>query len=190
MKWEELHPPGNRWLWLWRHITFRKEFWYSGKNCKNALKSWTNVRPCSSTWSDSFLDAIASPSTYPCQSVGQWPVGHWQFQIGNSYRISELCELVNFWGILNLYDLDFPLILNPFTGGENPEGGGERFVCLLCVCNRYVFSWDVWVLLRERAAEHLPDLHKSLHRSWQRISLVSDSLILVVWWFNGHKSIL
>ena len=34
-----------------------------------------------------FLDAIASPSTYPCQSVGEWVSG-------DSYRISELCELV------------------------------------------------------------------------------------------------
>ena len=45
------------------------------------------------TW---FLDAIASPSTYPCQcsgSASEW-VSHSQFQIGDSYRISELCELV------------------------------------------------------------------------------------------------
>ena len=39
---------------------------------------------------DSFLDAIASPSSYPCQSVGQW-VSEW---VIDSYRISELCELV------------------------------------------------------------------------------------------------
>ena len=35
-----------------------------------------------------FLDAIASPSTYPCQSVGD------SFRFGDSYRICELCELV------------------------------------------------------------------------------------------------
>ena len=35
-----------------------------------------------------FLDAIASPSTYPCQWVGD------SFRFGDSYRISELCELV------------------------------------------------------------------------------------------------
>ena len=43
-----------------------------------------------------FLDAIASPSTYPYQSVGEW-VSDWvidSFRFGDSYRISELCELV------------------------------------------------------------------------------------------------
>ena len=34
-----------------------------------------------------FLDVIASPSTYPCQSVGS-------FRFGDCYCISELCELV------------------------------------------------------------------------------------------------
>ena len=38
-----------------------------------------------------FLDAIASPSTYPCQSVSEWGDS---FRSGHSYRISELCELV------------------------------------------------------------------------------------------------
>ena len=42
-----------------------------------------------------FLYAIASPSTYPCQSVGQW-VSQWvidSFRFGDSYPISELCDL-------------------------------------------------------------------------------------------------
>ena len=37
-----------------------------------------------------FLDAIASPIIYPRQSVGHWV----SFRFGDSYRISELCELV------------------------------------------------------------------------------------------------
>ena len=41
-----------------------------------------------------FLDAIASPSTYPSQSVGQSVID--SFRFGDSYRISELCELVYF----------------------------------------------------------------------------------------------
>ena len=43
-----------------------------------------------------FLDAIASPSTYPCQWVGQSVSGSviHSFRFGDSYRISELCELV------------------------------------------------------------------------------------------------
>ena len=40
----------------------------------------------------SFLDAIASPSSYPCQSVSQWVIH--SFIFGDSYRIFELCELV------------------------------------------------------------------------------------------------
>ena len=44
-----------------------------------------------------------------------------------------------------------PVLL--FKGGENTEGGGE--------------TRDVRVLLREWSAEHLPDRHKSLHRSKQ-----------------------
>ena len=35
------------------------------------------------------LDAIASPSIYPCQRVIH------SFRFGDSYRISELCELVS-----------------------------------------------------------------------------------------------
>ena len=44
-----------------------------------------------------FLDAIASPSSYPCQSVGQWVSQSVidSFRFGDSYRTSELCELVN-----------------------------------------------------------------------------------------------
>ena len=38
------------------------------------------------------LDAIGSPNTYPCQSVGQWVID--SFRFGDSYRISELCKLV------------------------------------------------------------------------------------------------
>ena len=40
--------------------------------------------------------AIASPSTYPCQSAGQWVSGSVikSFRFGDSYRISKLCELV------------------------------------------------------------------------------------------------
>ena len=43
-----------------------------------------------------FLDAIASPGPYPCQWVGQWVSGSVikSFRFGDSYRISELCELV------------------------------------------------------------------------------------------------
>ena len=39
-----------------------------------------------------FLDTIASPRSYPCQSVGEWVIN--SFRFGDSYRISELCELV------------------------------------------------------------------------------------------------
>ena len=42
-----------------------------------------------------FLDVIASPSTYPCQSVGQ-SVSEWvihSFIFGDRYRIPEPCEL-------------------------------------------------------------------------------------------------
>ena len=37
-----------------------------------------------------FLDAIASPSIYLCQSVG-----HSEFQIGDCYRIYGACELIS-----------------------------------------------------------------------------------------------
>ena len=40
-----------------------------------------------------FLDAIASPSTYHCQWVGQWVSDSFRFV--DSYRIFELCKLVN-----------------------------------------------------------------------------------------------
>ena len=52
-----------------------------------------------------FLDAIASPSSYPCQSVGQW-VSQWvidSFRFGDSYRISELCEIVKYVSISSTY---------------------------------------------------------------------------------------
>ena len=42
-------------------------------------------------------------------------------------------------------------------GGGNPEGSGQ--------------SWDVGVFLRERAAEHLPNCHRSQHRSSQSINV-------------------
>ena len=40
------------------------------------------------------LDAIASPSTYPCQSVSD------SFRFGDIYRISELCEFVYIFKIV------------------------------------------------------------------------------------------
>ena len=40
-----------------------------------------------------FSDAIASPSSYPCQWVSQSVID--SFRFGDSYRISELCELVS-----------------------------------------------------------------------------------------------
>ena len=45
-----------------------------------------------------FVNALASPSTYPCQSMGEWVSGSVikSFRFGDSYRISELCELVGF----------------------------------------------------------------------------------------------
>ena len=51
-------------------------------------------QPCSY-----FLNAIASPCTYPCQSVGQsvsesFVVSDWRLL--SQYRISELCELAIF----------------------------------------------------------------------------------------------
>ena len=44
------------------------------------------------------LDAIASPSTYPCQWVSQSVSGSviHSFRFGDSYRIFELCELHKF----------------------------------------------------------------------------------------------
>ena len=46
------------------------------------------------TSSSQFLDAIASPSTYPCQSVGQW-VSHSLFQTaGDCCCISELFYII------------------------------------------------------------------------------------------------
>ena len=46
-----------------------------------------------------FLDAIEFPSTYTCQSVGEWVRAlQWvihSFRFGDSYCISELCELVS-----------------------------------------------------------------------------------------------
>ena len=43
-----------------------------------------------------FLDAVASPSTYPCQWVSD------SFRVGDCYHISELCELVH-WPITVQY---------------------------------------------------------------------------------------
>ena len=53
-----------------------------------------------------FLDAIASPSTYPCQWVGESVSD--SFRFGDSYRISELCELV--W-VTTLFDI-FSVLLS------------------------------------------------------------------------------
>ena len=71
-------------------------------------KWWFNagtnmMKQCDSTIS-SFLDAMASPSTYPCQWVSQWVSGSVidSFRLGDSYRISELCELVFSWGTWRL----------------------------------------------------------------------------------------
>ena len=46
----------------------------------------------------SFLDAIASPSSYPCQWLSEWVSQSVidSFRFGDSYCISELCELVYF----------------------------------------------------------------------------------------------
>ena len=71
-----------------------------------------------------YLDVIAYPSTYPCQWVSQC-VSKWQFQIGDCYSISELCELV--WdeskhrkGRLCITAL---LFLDPFRQkGMRPDG--------------------------------------------------------------------
>ena len=47
-----------------------------------------------------FLDALASPSTYPCQSFSQWVIGGFILGNGDNYRVYRACELVfNFWGI-------------------------------------------------------------------------------------------
>ena len=53
------------------------------------------------------LAAIASPSSYPCQSVGQWVSQSVidSFRFGDGYRISELCELV--FGVLVLFSIIF-----------------------------------------------------------------------------------
>ena len=60
---------------------------------------------------------------------------------------------------------------NLLLGGENSEGGGER--------------GDVRVVLRERAAERLPDRHKSLHRSKQNAlrqpQIRFYCLMLILW---------
>ena len=47
-------------------------------------------------WPIMFLDATASPSTYPCQWVSESVSGSviHSFRFGDSYRISELCKLV------------------------------------------------------------------------------------------------
>ena len=77
------------WCWLLRAL-LRAPLWalYS------ALWFLANWAPDSWTWTCCalFLDAIAPPSTYPCQSVGGSVSD--SFRFGDSYRISELCELV------------------------------------------------------------------------------------------------
>ena len=65
----------------------------------------------------SFLDAIASPSSYPCQSVSQWVIH--SFRFGDSYRISELCELVTL--ILMSVEVQVP-----------------RWRCALCIVHVHV----------------------------------------------------
>ena len=56
-----------------------------------------------------FLDEIASPSSYPCQSVSGSVID--SFRFGDSYRISELCELVLFLHILSNFFLRYPGIV-------------------------------------------------------------------------------
>ena len=55
-------------------------------------------------------DVIASPSTYPCQWVGEWVI--WSFRFGDSYRISELCKLVCFYkeAVLRRQEVAKPII--------------------------------------------------------------------------------
>ena len=84
------------------------ELWWDDvqKQClfvtlSNSWNASLNSACCNSAISSSFesnlLDAIASPNTYPYQSVGKTVSEsvNWKFQIGDSYRISELCELVS-----------------------------------------------------------------------------------------------
>ena len=59
-----------------------------------------------------FLDAIASPSTYPCQSVSGVIVSD-----VDSYRISELCELV----IISESETAFQRNFLYLTGTKSPK---------------------------------------------------------------------
>ena len=66
--------------------------WWNGRFTNKAnIHCWLNISKISHI--RFFLDAIASPSTYPCQWVSQ-SVSQWvdSFRFGDSYRISELVE--------------------------------------------------------------------------------------------------
>ena len=80
-----------------------------------------------------FLDAIASPTSYPCQcasqSVSQSVID--SFRFGDSYRISELCELVmmsqaDCWLVIH-----FKRFMSIFSRSANDPGA---LYLLLCSC--------------------------------------------------------
>ena len=101
-------------IWIWKLIinqknasgskSWRQIYIFYGKcpqisqNVVNFLTGTKFFVTCFHKWAildniRKFVDAIASPSTYPCQSVGEWVID--SFRFGDSYRMSELCELIN-----------------------------------------------------------------------------------------------
>ena len=56
-----------------------------------------------------FSKVIASPSTYPCQSVSD------SFRFGDSYRISELCEFVYIFKIVIKWIQTWPYFFKMFS---------------------------------------------------------------------------
>ena len=100
-------------IWIWKLIinqknasgskSWRQIYIFYGKcpqisqNVVNFLTGTKFFVTCFHKWAildniRKFVDAIASPSTYPCQSVVEWVID--SFRFGDSYRIFELCELV------------------------------------------------------------------------------------------------
>ena len=85
------------------------------------MRYWGNLRK--SGKHGFLLDLIASPSTYPCQSVGEWVIHNFRF--GDSYCISEICELVN---------------------SQTLAGPGNFSMCIfLCRC-LHIVTWKVLTL--------------------------------------------
>ena len=124
-----------------------------------------------------FLDAIASPSTYPRQSVGQWvseSVIVSDLEIC-SYRISELCELGYDWLLLPPGGPWHPPSPT-WRGIKTTKVSGRQWNCIICITISLTYSFGLpGIGQRQRASVH-QIFHLSRGKSNQyRASLIEPA---------------